>query len=733
MLNVTRSNLIKVFKLFIFLLLEVLLFFIINEMFSLITISDFETTFQIILLMSILNVILWPTIAYISLRFIVFTLGFGTFIINGVMLWLMSNYMGGFEIGGLSLFIVPLIIGLINSLLSIILSIDTDESYYRFIFKNQLHNDKINKSEGYLFIEIDGLAEDVLRDAIDKGHMPNLKSLLDSTHKLLSWQTDLSSQTGASQAGILHGNNENLVAFRWVEKENDNRIVSSNSLDDARRIEKKISNKKGLLSKHGASRSNLFSGDAEDYLLTLSKLKDFYSTSWYNLYSSPYVMARMLLLFVFDMILEVFSRIRHLITNKKPRMKRGLKYYVARAGANVVMREATTYFLVGDIYEGRYNSIYSTYMGYDEIAHHSGIRDHDSFYALSQIDKQLKYILNAMDNSERNYNLIVLSDHGQSQGPTFKQKYKKSLKQVVEENIPETMNIHSILHSNDDHQLENIKLKSYVKYNKERITKRIDNTKDSITGRIGNTKDTVTNNLDNEGGSGTEGKDGKIKQSKKELRNKLPIDEFRSKKVLIDGEEPMIDKLNKLNEEYSLDVDLKNDEVISTTDAQSIVLASGNLGLIYFTDWNGRMTYEQMEDAFPNLITNLAHHPGIGFVLVKSALYGSIVLSDDNVYYLDDKKLVGEDFLSIYGENIIRQLRRTDKFKHVPDILVNSTYDVENEEVYAFEELIGSHGGAGGTQQKPFILCPRGWSEPGEIFGAEKVYKFFKENINKVN
>lgn len=50
--------------------------------------------------------------------------------------------------------------------------------------------------------------------------MPTLKSWLDNnTHVLKEWETDLSSQTGSSQAGILHGNNENIVAYRWVEKE----------------------------------------------------------------------------------------------------------------------------------------------------------------------------------------------------------------------------------------------------------------------------------------------------------------------------------------------------------------------------------------------------------------------------------------------------------------------------------------------------------------------------------
>ena len=61
----------------------------------------------------------------------------------------------------------------------------------------------------------------------------------------------------------------------------------------------------------------------------------------------------------------------------------------------------------------------------------------------------------------------------------------------------------------------------------------------------------------------------------------------------------------------------------------------------------------------------------------------------------------------------------------------NSVYDVENDEVYAFEELIGSHGGAGGSQQYPFILYPSNWDLDEEIFGAENVHKFFKAEMEK--
>ena len=122
-------------------------------------------------------------------------------------------------------------------------------------------------------LEIDGLSINILKKAMDKGLMPTLKSWIDNdTHNLKGWETDLSSQTGASQAGILHGNNENIVAYRWVEKENNNQIVVSGKLSDAPLVEKRISNGEGLLV-NGISISNMFSGDSKSAPLTSSDRK----------------------------------------------------------------------------------------------------------------------------------------------------------------------------------------------------------------------------------------------------------------------------------------------------------------------------------------------------------------------------------------------------------------------------------------------------------------------------
>ena len=126
---------------------------------------------------------------------------------------------------------------------------------------------------GIVFLEIDGLALPVLQRAMRDGNAPVLaRWAAEGTHRLLEWETDLSSQTGASQAGILLGSNEDIPAFRWVEKETG-RLIACSGPADCAEIERRLSTGKGLLANGGASRGNLLSGDADHTILTVSRIE----------------------------------------------------------------------------------------------------------------------------------------------------------------------------------------------------------------------------------------------------------------------------------------------------------------------------------------------------------------------------------------------------------------------------------------------------------------------------
>ena len=176
----------------------------------------------------------------------------------------------------------------------------------------------------------------------------------------------------------------------------------------------------------------------------------------------------------------------------------------------------------------------------------------------------------------------------------------------------------------------------------------------------------------------------------------------------------------------------KEDDEKELGDSEAIVLASGNLAMIYLTQWTKRLTYEELNNLFPELIPGIINNEYIGFILVKSSK-GDLAIGKNGIYNLDTGEIEGENPLEGFGKNIVRHLKRNSSFKYTPDILVNSFYDKQKDEVCAFEELVGSHGGVGGSQSEPFILYPSTWNvSDDELIGAENIYKLLKENLKNL-
>ena len=166
--------------------------------------------------------------------------------------------------------------------------------------------------------------------------------------------------------------------------------------------------------------------------------------------------------------------------------------------------------------------------------------------------------------------------------------------------------------------------------------------------------------------------------------------------------------------------------------ADVVVLASGNLGLISFPKHPQRLTAEEMAGLYPNLILGLMTHPGISFVMGNSSVDGGVVFGPKGVYYLDTDTFSGDNPLANFGPFAAEHLRRANSFDNAPDLYVISMFDPETEEVAAFEELVGNHGGLGGPQQRPFILHPAIYPAPTEpIVGAGHLSKVMKGWIDQ--
>ena len=558
-----------------------------------------------------------------------------------------------------------------------IFSLNDEVGYDRFVTDQLRRNyDSIKTTSdkpALLFVEFDGLSIDVLQRAVREGYMPTVKRWMDSgQHVLTGWEPDLSSQTSASQAGILLGNNHNIPAFRWWDKPRGQLMVSS-SMHTAATLEDELSTGEGLLQHDGGSRFNVFSGDAPDAMATFSKVstsKLGKNASYLAYLANPYLLPRTFGLFIADCGREVIQRWQQRHNNETPRGHRGFKYMLTRATTSTVMLEGGRFVATADIQQG-IPSAYYTFFSYDEIAHHSNIRSTDGLKMLHVMDRMLEGLERAAATAPRPVHLFLLSDHGQSEGATFKQRFGKTLDDVVEELIGQDVDVTAILDSQEG--LGNISMALSQAVNADSRTSQ-------LAGRMIKNRSTNGN---------------------------IQLGNYRKVESRVEA---------KAQE--------------GTTDV--VVLASGNLGLISFPGFPERLTAEEIAEHFPGLIPGLMTHPGIGFVLANSSVDGGVVFGARGVYYLDSDTFAGENPLANFGPFAAEHLRRANGFDNAPDIYVNSMFDPETEEVAAFEELVGNHGGLGGPQQRPFILHPAIYDAGAEpIVGAPHLSQIMKQWIEQ--
>ena len=248
------------------------------------------------------------------------------------------------------------------------------------------------------------------------------------------WEALLPPTTPASQAGILHGNNDGIPAFRWYEK-GPGRIMVANHPEDALEVATRISNGEGLCSNDGASVGNLFSGDAARSYITMATIKDKgqglgKSQTFMSFFASPYNYLGTIVRFVAEMLKENIQARRQVRAGVVPRMHRGRPYPIARAATNVALRDLSTSLVIEEMYRGA-PVIYVDYTDYDEIAHHSGPERSETFDALDGVDRAIATLEKAAATAARPYRFVVVSDHGQTLGATFLQRYGKTLGDVV--------------------------------------------------------------------------------------------------------------------------------------------------------------------------------------------------------------------------------------------------------------------------------------------------------------
>ena len=590
---------------------------------------------------ALLNAVLPPLLAALRLPFML-ALGFLLILaLNAVALLLASRWLDNtFTVDNFGwALLAALVVAAVSVVLEVIFGTNDDDTYTLRVVQRIARRQgggAPTEVPGIIYLEIDGLALPVLRRAMRDGNAGTMaRWVADGTHALAEWETDLSSQTGASQAGILLGSNEDIPAFRWVDKETA-KLTACSAPADCARIERERATGIGLLANGGSSRGNLLSGEAEEVILTVSRIEaeKRANPGYRAFFANGFNVTRALVLFGWEVILEWTAALRAIRRDVRPRGHRGGLYPFIRAAMCVIVRDLIVFGVLSDMMRGR-PAVYATFSSYDEVAHHSGLERADTLEALRKLDEQFGRIDRARRYAPRPYEIVVLSDHGQTQGATFKQRNGYGLDELVERSL--------------EH-----------------------GTVQKVTGG----------------------------------------DEQRSMVGLAVGE-----ATGRPDEQQGKRS--KND----VSGRAVVVLGSGNLGLVSLMEEKRRLTLEEIDERHPRLIPALREHPHVGWLLVRSAERGAVVLGTSGAHYLRDGTVEGVDPLARFSPNAPRHLLRTDGFPHVADIMVGSFYDPDLEEGCAFEELISFHGGIGGPQTQAFILHPVGLPAPDEaIIGAEQVH-----------
>ena len=299
------------------------------------------------------------------------------------------------------------------------------------------------------------------------------------------------------------------------------------------------------------------------------------------------------------------------------------------------------YFTILDIVRG-VPAIYTLWAGYDEVAHHSGPWTRDAMLTLRQFDPTVSYVLTAIErHAPRPYELILLSDHGQSFGHTFLQRYEMGILDFVKSQLPQ------------------------------------------------DTSAVAT-------GGGDDGTIG-VSAMLGELQN---MDDNQMTGVVGDAVVTQAQQAMKSN----LDQQPSSEEV---EPAKLTLSYSGNMALLYFDLYPRKITLNELNAAYPDMVDNLVQHEGIGFVVAYDDDSVPVAFGKNGARNLHTGDVTGEDPLASYGDVELRswQVRRIADFPNCGDLMLNSPVYPDGT-VAAYEELIGSHGGLGGEQTDAFIFHP---------------------------
>jgi hypothetical protein len=509
---------------------------------------------------------------------------------------------------------------------------------------------------GLIMLQIDALAYSDLRRALELGLCPTISRLLREGFALRRWFCGLPSATPYCQAGMFHGENGGIPAFRFYDKA-ARKVITCNAPHGVQYIRDRIHSPGALAG--GSSYVNLLDGDAQTVAFTVATRE---KMSVYRrlggtrmallMLLHPIRMARMVLQGAFEWLLEEWERARGELAGRATHSE-GIFPFI-RILSNVVVRELQTMAILLDVYLG-VPIIYSTFMQYDELAHHFGPSSKQALVDLRRTDARISEIWRmAQLAGGRGYDLVILSDHGMTPALSYRVQYRESLGTTVQQILDEApvkgsgppRALASYAENSEYSDIgpgvvEAVAQLTPVSFGARRAMRRF---RDWLRSRYG-------------------------------LREIIFPEKYR--------------------------VDRTNDVVVTY---------SSCLALVYFADTEQRLSLEHIaaDARWATFYDRLVAHPGIGLVATLSrggvnlaGKRGRAVLRDGQVAVVS-----GENPLEIFGTEpyVLRAVESLVNQPNAGDCVLFGAYD--GYDIVSFDDQVGAHGAAGGDQVYPFIIAP---------------------------
>ncbi len=528
---------------------------------------------------------------------------------------------------------------------------------------------------GFIVIQIDGLAYDHLRHALQVGAMPYLRRLLlERRLNLYPWQCGLPSTTPAVQAAIMFGSRYDIPGFRWYDKRNRLAIVAKRP-DQMRLLQRRLRrNGRGILV-GGSSYVNLFDGDADLALFTLSAFHP------QRFFESVRGMG-LLLLFLLSPIrslrvvgLTLWEYLRtlrwRLVAFFRPNVLRPYDMVspLLASAVNALFTEVQTFGVMLDIYR-RVPAIYTNYNTYDEMAHLWGVTHPMALAALRDIDRRIRQIDRMRRRyPARPYDLFVLSDHGNTPSVPFSWLTRRSLGRFIAEQLGERLSLDEVF----DQPGYSLAKARYLLEELEVV------------------------------------------------EDRLPRGLWRVARALhryVDRRIPPDREAETYDLEHREDV---------------VVRVSGPLAHVYFNVAPRPLDLIEVALLYPHLLDRLLQADGIGLLAGRGGDRVIVLGWEGGTAVLGDGRLEteGANPLAPYGDPawVARELQRLFSFPHTGDLVIFGRM-LENGRTVAFEEQVATHGGIGGPQSEPFIAAP---TEIGPISadGPEALHHLFRERYSR--